>query len=576
MIQLRPCPKSYTADQDKATTPAETVRRVRERLASLDTTILSQTRRVDVGRLGIPVFLSMCGDDAKSVMPTRKQMGKGASLEQAEASALMELMERYSFFTFWRDKPHMVEATWSEAKARFGESLIPIEDIIHSAHDAIAPSMAERIMDLWRWKFFPATSITDGKEVWLPLDWFKKLGEFNGSSAGNTEEESILQGACELVERHVCCIVDRNQPELPTIDPASVTDPVLADLLDKFARNGVQVVMKDFSLGMPVPTVGAIAWDPATFPARSEIVYTAGTAASPVKAAIRALTEVAQLAGDFITGACYEASGLSKYERMEDIQWLCKGPMVALDSLPTVEAHDILDEVNALTRGLRAQGFTLYSVSTMNPELGINTHYNIAPGFQFRERDKNASMGLFMGRILSEEADEQTAAMGLALLEAAYPGAHFVPFFNGMLALRAEDMASARQWFEKAEPLQPEEDARGLAAFYAAYTATLEGDWQAALPGLDRAVTYCPEMKEYFNLRGVCHFKLADYAQAAANFEAVLRLDKGSVIDLANLGLCHKFLGNVDNARDYLTAALEIDPSLEFARNHLAELDNKG
>lgn len=63
MIQLRPCPKSYTRDQDKATTPAETVRRVRERLASLDISILAETRRVDVGRLGIPVFLSVCGAD---------------------------------------------------------------------------------------------------------------------------------------------------------------------------------------------------------------------------------------------------------------------------------------------------------------------------------------------------------------------------------------------------------------------------------------------------------------------------------------------------------------------------------
>ena len=213
MIQLRPCPKSYTRDQDKATTPAETVRRVRERLASLDISILAETRRVDVGRLGIPVFLSVCGADARAVMPTRKQMGKGASLEQAQASALMELMERYSFFTFWRDMPGMVEATWSEARNRFGDALIPVDEILHSVHDTLSPDDAVRALDLWRWKFFPATDITHGREVWLPLDWFKKLGEFNGSSAGNTEEESILQGSCELVERHVCCLIDRTQPE---------------------------------------------------------------------------------------------------------------------------------------------------------------------------------------------------------------------------------------------------------------------------------------------------------------------------------------------------------------------------
>lgn len=579
MIKLSPCPKGYTKDQDKATSPVETVRRVRERLASLDVDILAETRRVDVDRLGIPVFLSMCGADAKRVMPTRKQMGKGASVEQAEASALMELMERYSFFTFWRDMPGMVEATWSEARARFGDALLPVQEIAKSVHDPIAPELAVRALDLIRWKFFPATIIprggSEGREVWLPLDWFKKLGEFNGSSAGNTEEESILQGACELVERHVCCVIDQTMPELPTIDisPAgSGDDAVLRDLLDRFARHGVQVVLKDFSLGLPVPTVGAVAWDPATFPARSEIVYTAGTAATPVKAAVRALTEIAQLAGDFITGACYEASGLPKYERLEDIEWLRRGPVVPLSSLPSVESDDILRELTTLSDGLAQQGYSLLSISTKNPAVGVPTHYNIVPGFRFRERDKNASIGLFVGRILSEEADAETALQGLEVLEELYPGAHFVPFFRGMLALRGEAMDEARQWFEISEPLQPDADSRGLAAFYAAYVHTLAQDWAAALPGLDRAVAACPEMKEYFNLRGVCHFKLGDYTRAAANFESVLRLDKGSVIDLANLGLCHKFLGDADTAAHLLEAALEIDPSLDFARTHLDEL----
>lgn len=572
MIQLRPCPKSYTRDQDKATTPAETVQRVRERLASLDISVLAETRRVDIGRLGIPVFLSVCGADARAVMPTRKQMGKGASLEQAQASALMELMERYSFFTFWRDMPRMVEATWSEAGERFGDALMPIEEVLHSVHDSLAPEAAVRALDLLRWKFFPATDITNGREVWLPLDWFKKLGEFNGSSAGNTEEESILQGSCELVERHVCCIIDRTRPTLPTIDPASSEDPVLRSLVTAFERNGIRLVLKDFSLGMPVPTVGAIAWDPATFPERSEIVYTAGTSSSPVKAAIRAITEVAQLAGDFCTGACYEASGLSKYESHEDIEWLLAGPVVNLDTLPSIEAHDIRDELMALCRGLATQGYTLYSVSTMNPAVQVNTHYNLVPGFQFRERDRNASLGLFIGRILSEEADADTALAGLGVLEELYPGAHFLPFFKGMLALRAEALDEACGFFERAEPLQPDADAKGLAAFYGAYVRTLQEDWQGALPGLDRAVAVCPEMKEYFNLRGVCHFKLKDFEQAARNFESVLHLDKGSVVDLANLGLCNKFMGKLERAEELLAAALEIDPGLDFARRHLEEL----
>ena len=126
IIRLTPCPKGYTKDLDKAVSPAQTIAHVRERLAAVNLDILAETRRVDVGRLGIPVYLSVCGADAREIMPTRKQMGKGSSPEQAQASALMELMERFAFFSFWQERPHMIRATWSEAEARFGDRLLPL------------------------------------------------------------------------------------------------------------------------------------------------------------------------------------------------------------------------------------------------------------------------------------------------------------------------------------------------------------------------------------------------------------------------------------------------------------------
>ncbi len=572
MIQLHSCPKGHSLELDKANSPEQTVAHVRERLASLDLDILASTTRVDVGRLGIPVFLSNCGNDAKRIMPTRKQMGKGASPIQAEASALMELMERYSFFTFWDTLPQCVTCTWSEAKQKFGDKLMPIEHILQAVEDTLAPEKAEALLDLLPWQFFPVTDLIHMREVWAPLNWFKKLGEFNGTSAGNTEEESLLQGLCELVERHVCCLIDREQRITPTIDPDSVQDPTLKDLLAAFKRENITLILKDFSLNTPVPTVGAVAWDASTFPSTSEIVFTAGTAASPAKAAIRAVTEVAQLAGDFCTSACYEASGLTKFEKLEDIAWLTQGETYPLNALPTVINDDILKELQALIQGLKAGGYPVYAISTMHPELKIHTHYCLVPGLAFRERDKNQSLGLFVGRILAEECDTEHALKGLALLEQAYPKAHFIPFFQAMLALRQEEYAHAHALFAAAEPLQPESDAKGLAAFYAGYSLTLMQEWQQALPFLTRAANYCPDMKEYGNLRGVAHFKLKEYALAAEDFKQVLRIDKGSVMDIANLGLCHKFLGNTEEAKHYLSAALQLDPSLEFARTHLEEI----
>ncbi len=569
-------PKGYTADQDKICPPAATVARAKAAFARMGSGVLAETRRIDTGRLGIPVYMSICGEAARAVMPTRKQMGKGASPAQAEASALMELAERFSFFSFWRDTDRFVTATWSEAEAHFGDTLAPLALLRTSVGEDLDDEATRRILDLVPWRFIPVRDLARGVDVAVPLDWFKTLNEFNGSSAGNCFEESVLQGACELVERHVCAAVDRQRPTLPTITPDGIADPVLRGLLDAFARAGVRVWLKDFTLSMPVPTVAAIAHDPATFPHASEIVFTAGTASSPVKAAIRALTEVAQLAGDFETGSNYEASGLPKFATLDEAAWVLAGPTVSLDSLPSIERADIAEELAVLADALAARGYPLLTVDTTHPELGLAANYNIVPGFGFRERTPAASLGLFTGRLLAEEADPATADAGLAALAEIYPSAPFVPFFEGMLSLRLGDPEGALPQFACAEALHPDAEDKGLSAFYQAHALSQLGRFAEIEPILDRAIAYCPEVKEYFNLRGVARFKEGRYGAAADDFEAALALDAGSAMDLANLGLCQLRQGRKAAAAHHLGAALELDPGITFAREALDTLLAEG
>ncbi|MBT8762653.1 YcaO-like family protein [Desulfohalobiaceae bacterium Ax17] len=571
-IILKPCPKGYSKDLDKATPPEHTVAKVKEVLANWGQEILAELKRIDTGRLGIPVYMSICGPKARGVMPTRKQMGKGASPAQAQASALMELVERFSFFNFVQDEKRFRFLTWSEAEKSLGSKLLPVQEILHSVQEQMPPSNARQILDLVQWKFTSATEIDTEKECYLPFDWFKKLNEFNGSSAGNTAEESILQGACELIERHTCAIIDEQRLIRPTIDPDTFSDPILKELYLKFKKQGIKVWLKDFSLDMPAPTVGAVAYDPKTFPASSEIVFTAGTATSPHKAAIRALTEIAQLAGDFESGSNYEASGLSKFTSLDQIHWLTQGEKIALDKLPSLEDDDIYLELKKLCNRLASLGFRLYSISTSHPELGIATHYNIIPGFRFRERTKNASLGLFVGRIIAEEEEPQLALKKLDTLAEIYPQSYFIPFFKGLAFLRLNKLELAADHFAKSEPLQPDNEEKGLAAFYYAYTLTQAGRWSEALPHLDRAIALSPDVKEYYNLRGVALFKQKEFEQAAKNFQEALNLDQGSAVDLANLGLCYKFLGQKEKAIELLSEALKLEPNLDFANKQLNEL----
>ncbi len=585
-MKLFSCPKNPDSSLDKSLSPAATVERVLARMEELGgkgIRLLGALRRVDTGRLGIPVFMSLYGPEALALVPTRKQMGKGSTPDQARASALMELMERFAFFSYWQQEP-AAYCTWSEARQRFGSSLLPLTEIIASVHDPLPPDAARQALDLWRWEFRPAWRIADAEQpekIYAPLSWFRLLNEFNGASAGNTPEESLLQGTMELIERHVCCRLDRERPRVPAIDAnptrLRLLDPVLADMVSRFAEHGIRLLLYDISLGLPVPTVAALAWDPASFPERSEIVFTAGSATSPEKAALRAVTEVAQLGGDFITASCYEASGLPKFASLEEIRWLTEsggsGLNRGLETLPRLEHADIREELFRVSRGLNERGVYLYAADTTTPLTGIPSHYCFAPGLEFRERDANASLGLFIGRQIAEqEEDGQAALEKIRRLDELYGGGqHWAPFFQGLALLRMGETAAAEERFHRAIPLQPDAPARALAVFYLAYAASLREDWQRTAETLDEAIRLDPGVKEYRNLRGAAYFRMERFAPAAEDFSYIIKyLDKGSAVDLANLGFCHARLGNEGQAREYLEALLEIDPDHQKAREWLA------
>ncbi|MCP4692606.1 MAG: YcaO-like family protein, partial [Desulfobacterales bacterium] len=268
-IVLKDTFKGHTLDQDKTLPPEETVRRLKARLAQLDLDILAETARIDNGRLDIPVFFSTCGKDALEVIGTKKQMGKGGTPQQAEASAVMELAERFSLFSFHKNPANFVMKTHAEVR----DEALPFELIARSVHDdAGSLDIKERLFADVPMKWLHAWNMTRKRRELIPFDWFYKINEFNGSSAGNHAAEALSQGVCEVVERHVSSIVSRERMNVPGIRPDSVTDPIAAEMLQKYRNAGIRVSLSDFTLDTGIPTVGVLAWDPATFPGESEIV----------------------------------------------------------------------------------------------------------------------------------------------------------------------------------------------------------------------------------------------------------------------------------------------------------------
>jgi len=572
-IELKDALKGYTYDQDKIISPEKTVARFKEKTARLNLDILSRTRRIDNGRLDIPVFFSECGSDAKNVVGTKKQMGKGGTPEQSEASAVMELAERFSFFSFVQNKENFFYSTPKE----LGEKALSYDQIIKSVHDNKEDALkVKQIFDELPLKWTKGYNLTTKKEVLIPFNWFYMINEFNGPSAGNCTEEALSQGICELVERHTSSIVSHENLNIPGINLDSFTDPLVIEILNKYEKEGIKVYASDFSLDTGIPTIGILAWDPVTFPRMSEIVWTAGTSPDPEKAMSRALTETAQLAGDFNSGSNYVASGLPKFTNIEDARFITHpGNMINADTLSDLSNHNIKTEVENLIQTLDKKGYQILAISTLHESIEIPAFYTIIPGAHFRERAVAASVGMFSARLITENFDPVKALSKLDDLEKALPGKYYTSFYKGLMLNAIYDQETALTEFETALKRDPAK--LNMPDIYSHMGACLKDleQYERAVETCKKGLEIDEQRPDMLNTMGVCHFMLKDHKAAITCFEKAIEVDPSLAINYANIGSNYRELGDIKLAIQYYEMALEIDPSITFARDNIEKLKNK-
>ena len=454
-----------------------------------------------------------------------------------------------------------------------GDQALPFSYLARSLFDGSADvAAAAELYQDWPLYFVPATNLSTGAPVYLPLHWFYLIEEYNGPAAGNCVEEAVLQALAEVVERHVGTVISRERRSTPLIDPDTVTDPAARELLEKFARNGIQVYLRDFSMATGIPTVAALAYDPATFPESSEIVFAAGTTTDPTKSLIRALTEVAQLAGDFHKRTSYRPT-LPKYESLEDAAYLmAPGPVASLDSLPNL-AHDNLKvEIQNCLDALGQLALDVFVVDLTHPEIGIPVVYVLIPGTHFLDRTRNTNVVFHLAKTAALYAEPLEALAALQRLHEAFPERFEVHFFLGLALANLGMSADALVHFRKTLSLNP--PAHEVPSIYVHLGnchKDLE-DYPAAAAAFRQARELDPNLKEAHHFLGFCCFKLEDYQQAVECFERAIELDHGSAIDYANLGINLLRLGHRKEAAYVLKQALELDASLDFAARALAEL----
>ncbi len=556
---------------DKAIGPAETLDWVYSRFSALDMPVLQEVKRIDKGRLGIPVYVSRYAPSAARITGSAKQMGKGVTPDQARASAVMELVERFSIFSFLKEG-----ARRNCAMEDLGDESMELLELLKSLHLERDPSHQELgLIQSLPMEWVRAYSPSQGRWCYMPFSWFWPINEYNGSAAGNSLEEAAVQGICEVVERHVCSVITYEGLKTPSIDPDSVPAGDARELLNKFRDAGVKVVLKDFSLGLGLPTVAAIAWDPATYPERSEIVYTAGTATHPERALVRALTEVAQLAGDFDTEGRYAESGLPKFETLDEASYVLEpASTVNLHDLPDCSHQNFRVEVENACHSLSKSGLTPFLLDVTHPGLKVPAVYAVIPGNHFRDRTINIDLAFHSARLAAGCRDPEEGFGVLRSICRVYPERFDVAFYTGHALEKMGRYPEALEWYERALNLDPEPGE--LASIYCHRGLCFKelGEYGPALKQLQKARGLNPNLKEIFNLMGYCLYKTGKHMEAIEAFEQAINIDPGSAIDYANIASNLRAMGMGEAAVVWYRMALELDPGLKWAKDQMDEIMN--
>ncbi len=482
----------------------------------------------------------------------------------------MELAERFSFFSFSKTPGNFIIGAYKDVRDR----AVPFDVIAKSVHDDSSDlEITEKIFDTLPMKWTRAYNLTQDKTVLIPFDWFFAINQFNGPSAGNCKEEAICQGICEVVERHVSSLISQNRLSVPAIRRESATDPLVIEMLGKYRAAGIHVHLSDFTLDTGIPTVAILAYDPKTFPLRSEIVWTAGTTPHPQKALSRALTETAQLAGDFNSGANYVASGLPKFTSLPETNFITQTKQqVDITDLPDISDINIKTEIENCVAALKKNGFDVYLVNTTNPLLEIPAFYTIVPGAHFRERAMGTSVGMFSAKLITENNTPENAYAGLHKIDRILPKKYYINFYMGTCLLAMGKHQEAIVRLEKALALNPPEQDIASICSYMGVGLKEMGEYKKAIKVLKQGETYDKERTDIYNLMGFCHFKLKEHERAIENFAKALDLNPGSAIDYANIGSNYREMGDKEKAITFYEIALSIDPSIGFARESLERL----
>ncbi len=288
--------------------------------------------------------------------------GKGYTTEQAYASGLMEMAERYSCMDYVIKGVKDINVLNNVSNPlpmmnyfnRFcGQSRLFYKQI--TEQEAINTEM--RLYEF---------QTMNGETFLAPMGLMTYISA-NGMASGNTFEEAFSHALCEIIERHCHTIIDVYKIQAPTINMETCDSPVIQDILAKLKLYNYKVLIKDCSLDSGIPVAAAIFKTPGD---KYLIKYACAT--SFEEAVIRALTETIQ-ADNPLHHCDYKTIKhhfLPKTER-------------DFSDTPNILNENIKLEIMTILSKLKSNQMETYYVDCTSDELEIPTVYVYIEGAKF-------------------------------------------------------------------------------------------------------------------------------------------------------------------------------------------------
>ena len=272
------------------------------------------------------VHLVVAGDNSaqslRSIDDLRRNLrtcsaGKGASQEQAKASALGEAIERFCGM----DNAGILRerASYNKLESCYGNRVIMPNTVMNfsarqyaerhqwnkragrfnQVPDPLDPTVAIDWTPLWSltrqtWCYVPTQLVTIGRsftneksEPWIAI------GCSNGNASGNTIEEAVLQGFLEVVERDSVAIWWYNRLIAPGVDLESMHDHWINQVISDYNSIGREVWALDLTADLGITCIAAVSRLVGTGDER--IIFGLGCHLDPHIAVQRAVAEMNQM-----------------------------------------------------------------------------------------------------------------------------------------------------------------------------------------------------------------------------------------------------------------------------------------